>query len=185
MEKKNTESLYFLAIVPPEPLQSEVYRYKEQVREKFGSRAALNSPAHITLHMPFKWKKKNNERLFDALQDFAGGQQPFEVELNGFGFFEPRVVFVGVDENDSLRKCQKALQKRTRPLQLFQADYKQRGFHPHITIAFRDLKKPLFYEARAFFEEKEFSRQFVANGLVLLKHSGKRWEEYRVFGFSE
>ena len=54
---KEGEKRYFLAIIPPEKIEKEIYGLKELVADKFHSKAALRSPAHITLHMPFLWKE--------------------------------------------------------------------------------------------------------------------------------
>jgi 2'-5' RNA ligase len=41
-----------------------------------------------------------------------------------------------------------------------------RGFHPHITIAFRDLKKAVFYKAWEEYKSKLFSETLH----VILSH---------------
>jgi 2'-5' RNA ligase len=55
-----------------------------------------------------------------------------------------------------------------------------RGFHPHVTVAFRDLKKPVFYEVKKAFENKELKGAFAYSGFSLLKLE-ERWEEHCVF----
>ena len=61
-----------------------------------------------------------------------------------------------------------------------QADYKikieTRPFHPHITIATRDLHKKDFNEALTFFERKKFKAEWEAGGLSLLRHNSKNWD---------
>jgi len=56
MIKKN--ELYFIAIVPTSPLSEELLAWKQYFQEHYQSKAALNSPPHITLHMPFEWKEE-------------------------------------------------------------------------------------------------------------------------------
>lgn len=55
-----SDALYFIALVLPSPLYEEVTRLKEYFRDRYNSKAALRSPPHITLHMPFKWKENVN-----------------------------------------------------------------------------------------------------------------------------
>lgn len=45
-------SLYFLAVIPPEPVFSEVMAFKKEMSERFSSSRALKSPPHITLLPP-------------------------------------------------------------------------------------------------------------------------------------
>jgi 2'-5' RNA ligase len=174
--------LYFIAIVPPEPVFSEIRKLKEFMANQYSSDAALRSPAHITLHMPFQWKQEKEERIFDALDNFAKQQRSFEVKLNGFGCFEPRVIYVNVDENVALRKMQEELMDHAKiNLNLFNANYREQPFHPHITIAFRNLKKSVFPEAWKEFQNKKYAAEFFAGSFSLLKHNGKGWDIYKEF----
>ena len=102
-----SEGLYFIAIIPPDNIQEEITGFKHVVAEKFDSRHALRSPPHITLHMPFKWKEKRLDELTACMQSINYHLEPFEIQLNGFDFFEPRVVFVDVVENQKLEVLQK------------------------------------------------------------------------------
>ena len=55
--KHEKRKQYFVALIPPSPVYEEAQALKEYFREKYNSKAALNSPPHITLHMPFFWKE--------------------------------------------------------------------------------------------------------------------------------
>lgn len=171
-----SEGLYFIGIAPPEDIQKEISELKHEVANKFGSRHALNSPPHITLHMPFKWKDKRRHELLKAMQEINCVTKPIEIELKDFGFFEPRVVFVSVAENEKLDKLQKAVVEIARKvLKLDNAVYKNQPFHPHVTIAFRDLKKKIFFEAKQYFRGRKFDEKFKVERVELFKHDGKKW----------
>lgn len=171
------ESLYFIAIVPDEKVKAQVHAYKLEVADRFDSSNALKSPPHITLHMPFKWKESKCERLLELMETLNEEIQPFQVSLNGFDFFEPRVVFVNVEPNEELEVLQsKVVRACRRALKLDNANYKNRPFHPHMTIGFRDLKKPSFFQAKDYYENKNYNAQFEVNEVSLLKHDGKQWK---------
>jgi len=179
---KPEQNLYFLALIPEEPIHAEVMAFKQEVAEKFNSTGALRSPPHITLHMPFKWRADKEEELIDKLSKFQYDNYSIAISLDGFDFFEPRVVFVNVIKTEPLILLQKQLSDYVRrELKFFNADYKDRGFHPHMTIGFRDLKKAIFPEAKAYFEDKIYQCQFEASNICLLKHNGEKWEEWRRF----
>lgn len=172
-----SESLYFIAITPPDEIQDKITRLKYEIAEKYGSKHALRSPPHITLHMPFKWKDKRLGELTDLMNTLNKEMEPFEIQLRDFDFFEPRVVFVDVVENERLNALQKKVVDACRKqLKLDNANYKNRPFHPHLTIGFRDLKKPMFYKAREDFEKREVRYEFRAEEIALLKHDGKKWD---------
>lgn len=170
---------YFVALIPPEPIRGQLQELKEHFRDVYGSKASLNSDPHITLHMPFKWRQDREERLLDTLKKLVQEYHPFEIKLNGFGSFPPRVIFTQVEESDPLIQLQAEVQQSfRRELKLMNANYRQRAFHPHITLAFRDLKKPAFASAWNEFEDKPYYADWLVDQLFLLKHDGKRWQRY-------
>lgn len=172
-----SESAFFIAIVPPEKIRNEITQLKILMAERFNSKHALRSPPHITLHMPFKWKAQKIERLTAVMDKLNEGMNPFTIELKGFSFFEPRVVYVDAVENKELFDFQKASADMVRrELKLDNANYKNRGFRPHVTIGFRDLRKPQFFEARDYFKDREFHAAFQVRQAQLLRHDGARWE---------
>jgi 2'-5' RNA ligase len=182
MPESKRENLYFIAIVPPQPIYNEALTWKEHFKTRYNSEAALNSPPHITLHMPFKFKESKERSLIEALERFAAQHNPVEIELNNFNVFEPRVIFIDVIKNEKLEALQRQLKRFCKvELNLFNADYKELAFHPHITLAFRDLKKPAFYEAWGEFKERKFEATFVTNEFVLLKHDGTLWNVFKAF----
>lgn len=177
-------ALYFIAIVPPLSIRNEIQLLKEYFRDTYQSKAALNSPPHITLHMPFQWKEAKEEKLISALKKFAARKSQVAVQLKGFNCFAPRVIYVNVLESEPLRLLQSELHRFCKTeLNLFNAQYRDMPFHPHITLAFRDLKKDTFDKAWGEFKERNFSEDFIANKITLLKHDGKVWNPHSEMDF--
>lgn len=176
------ENLYFIAIIPPEPVYGAVVNWKNEFAEKFNSKAALRSPPHITLHMPFKWREDKEERIDLALEELSQKHTSFKLTLDGFGAFKPRSIFVHVVNNEKLNSLQQGLKQQMKTsLNIFNAAYKDRPFRPHMTLAFRDLKKQIFPEAWQQFEPKNYEAAFPVHEVVLLKHNGKSWDVYKRF----
>jgi len=175
---------YFIAIIPPEPILSEIRTIKEYVSKHYNSHGALQSPAHITLHMPFVWDEEKEEKLLDCLTHFSF-KNTINITLNGFSSFEPRVVFIDVENDETLFLLQQKLVFHVKKnLSIFNQSDNSRGFHPHITIAFRDLKKQLFYKAWDEFKSQKFNTEFNCNEFALLKKGKLNWEIYKRFGFN-
>ena len=65
---KEDQKLYFIALVPPEPIFTEVEELKNYFSQHFESSAALKSPPHITLHMPFRLKDDKEILLVEHLE---------------------------------------------------------------------------------------------------------------------
>ena len=171
------KSLYFIAILPPEPILSEIRHMKVYVKERFDSGRALRSPAHITLVPPFLADEQGLEKVHALLSDVANNASPFDVEIDGFDCFRPRVVFVNPKPNLALE----SLQRQLIGLSDQWKRYADKGFHAHITIAFRDLSPKAFEKAWAYFEGREFKRLFAADSISLLLNGQEGWSVIREY----
>lgn len=175
---------YFIALIPTEPVFSEIESIKKEVSLKYNNKSALRSPPHITLHMPFEWKSDKETVLTDALEKFKFSDS-IPLQLKGFSGFEPRVVFIDVVPIQALVSLRSGLVSHVKQqLKIFNQSNDTRAFHPHITIAFRDLKKSAFYAMMEEYKDKTFEAVINTSSLFLLKHSGKYWNIYKEFKFT-
>jgi 2'-5' RNA ligase len=182
IKKADNQKLYFIAFVPVPPVYDDALKLKLHFQEKYKSKAALNSPPHITLHMPFRWKVQKESILIQKLQAFVKDYEPIKICLDNFSSFPPRVIFIDVAKSELLDTFQKSLQRFCKKeFNLFNANYKEEPFHPHLTLAFRDLKKEFFKLAWDEFKAKEYKAEFIADKIALLKHDGKMWKIVQEF----
>jgi 2'-5' RNA ligase len=178
------ESLYFIALVPPEPIRSEVLAIKQTFATQYQSKAALRSPAHITLQMPFKMNDLKVHSLKLFLQTFSSTCEPFFLEIQDFSCFVPKVIFLDVKPSSSIVDLQKKLSRELQVnFQLFHSTHKNNGFTPHMTVAFRDLKPARFREAWEVYQKVKKHYAFEVDRLSLLKHNGRIWEIDQEFLF--
>lgn len=56
-------------------------------------------------------------------------------------------------------------------------------FTPHLTIAFKDVKLPVYQSIMDAYKDKNFKRTFNVNGFSVYKHLDKRWRPYKEFSF--
>jgi 2'-5' RNA ligase len=132
--------------------------------------------------MPFRWKEEKEEELIQRLRGFASSFHSLKISLDNFSSFPPRVIFINVIKSTELERLSLELKRFCkRELNLFNADYKEQPFHPHVTLAFRDLKKPNYQKAWQEFAQKEYRADFITNKIALLKHNGRIWEVFREF----
>jgi len=180
-----SSQLYFIAIIPPTEIEAEILQIKQYVWETYDSKAALRSPPHITLFMPFRYPVDKEELLIAKLEEFVRQFNPFKVQLENYGLFPPRVIFIDVHQNPKMEDIYFALdQWMKKQLKIVGKDNPYRGFTPHLTIAFRDLKKANFKIAWEYFEKRSFKKSFSAEGVCLLKHNGKFWEKHHQMSFN-
>ncbi len=183
MRNQQDLELYFIALIPHEELRNEIRAIKERMRDHYGAGHALRSPAHITLQKPFKRDRDAGRAISDALRLFAQNEQPFTVELDGYGAFPPRVIYIKLKENRHIA----TLHERLKALLLssfdFTPDEIMKGVEPHITVATRDLTREAFSEAWPEIKGERIISSFRVNSITLLRHTGKLWEILEDFNF--
>lgn len=174
--------LFFVAIIPAEPIRSEVHFFKQMIADEFESRHALRSPAHITLFPPFFAEQDQMSTLSFLLEKAAEKFQSFQIQLNGFGAFKPRVIFVRPDLPRQLVRLEQTINDSL--INYRDSRHKIRPFRPHITVAFKDLTKKQFYEAWHKYQQFKYERTFLVTSIYLLIHRDKQWEVCEEFPFA-
>ena len=186
---------YFVALLPPSDVQAAINRFKQRFADRYHSRKAFNAPPHITLQPPFDWplpspglppeQHADSATLTELTQSFqalAATQPPIVIQLNGFGAFAPRVIYVNVFKTAELRSLQaEVTQYFVEEWSLTEPQAQSRPFIPHITVAFRDLTRSNFHMGWAEFKDKPFTATFTVTDLVLLVHNGRHWERCQTF----
>jgi 2'-5' RNA ligase len=175
--------LYLIAILPPPEIDEQVMDFKQYMLRTFGCKVALNSPAHITLIPPFTIGKENVKGLLQDLKSFSENYQSFPIDLNGFQAFPPRVIFVHVNNNEILSGIKAALEEFL-IVKNYPVKKETRPFHPHITIANRDLLKNDFPLAWKHFNAATFTKSFMSGKISLLEHDGNKWNTCWEYSFT-
>lgn len=166
------KNLHFVAVIPPEPLQSEVYEFKKYISAKYTStKSSLKSPAHITIIPPFSLKPGSTELVIKMLENCVIDVTPFTLQLQDFNFFYKQVVYIPVLENEVLNRLYNNIKGS------FEYVFNKPKFHPqftpHMTVANRDFIESEFAAAKAEFEPKKFAASFAVKSVHLLKFSIK------------
>lgn len=176
---------YFIAIVPDGEVQKKATDLKLQLKEKFGLKYALKSPAHITLKMPFSWDEAKELRLVSALEKFFKDQSGFGLVLRGIGNFGKRVIYVKVRKQPQLHRLQDELAQTCRKQLNLTPELSDYAYHPHMTLAFKDLKSSLFEEYYAYLDSIGFKDDMLVKEVALLKRENGRWAVCHCFALSD
>lgn len=175
--------LYFIALIPEEELRKKIKELKEEMADKFGASHALKSPAHITLQPPLKRKEEEEPDLIKTLERFSQDQSAFQIQLAGFGFFPKSTIFIKVANHDPVINLYIRLHNELKEKILGRGEDDPANFHPHVTIATRDLTKKAYKNAIAHFEQQNFKEKWQVQSIFLLKHNGKNWDIHREIPF--
>jgi len=177
MEKSEKKALYFIALIPPDPLKSKIAELKITFSEKFRSTHSLNSPPHVTLVPPFRANETKTEQLINNLEELVSTQSVFELFIKGSGAFKPRVIYLDIEKSKSADALRQALISRIMP------NFSDTKSKLHITLASRDLSTDMFFKAWKVYKDLSFADSFLVDHVYLLKHDGKIWQIEREFQF--
>ena len=171
------QNLYFIAIIPPEPIYSEVKEFQKRFEEKYKSKEAFKRPSHITLIQPFMISEDSEPDVKKFMQSFVAKQSPFELAIDGFGAFGFHTIYVALNEDAQLKKLQKDLSfSFFKKFKVREGKGPSLRFNAHMTIGFKDLLPPMFELAWAEFKNKIYRRKWTLKYICLLKHNFKEWE---------
>ena len=177
--------MYFIAVVAPPDINMQVLEWKHYMRDHYGCTVALRSPAHITLIPPFWMNEELEKELITDVDSFALQQPSFHITLKNFDAFKPKVIFVGIEENKLLEQLKLSLEQYLTSLQKYPIKKELRPFHPHLTIANRDLRKKDFYPAFEHFSKIDYAETVPATSMQIFMHDGNMWQIYHTAEFKK
>src|SRR6266498_3521849 len=136
--------MYFIAIVLPQPLNEKVLKYKQMMLDKYNCKVGLKSPAHITLIPPFWMEDEKEQQLISDIDSLNNHLHPFAISTNSFSAFKPATIFIALSPNEQLSEVKRVTDNVFKNNSFYNIKIDTRPFHPHITIATRDLFKKSF-----------------------------------------
>lgn len=173
--------LYFFAILFNDELNKKVRDVQLIFKERFESQRQLKIPPHITLIPPFRAAKEEIESITNSLLNFSFEPKLIEVQLEDFGFFEPRVCYIAVKHTEELSLLHKELHRFLNVETGFTSGYDYSKFTPHVTLANRDLTTDNFYKAKEFLQNEQFSENLQISSISLMKHVNGLWQKEHEF----
>lgn len=178
------QNLKLIAIIPPPEVYAEVRSLQEYIAHHWGPRHALRTPPHITIIPPIALNSAQTGWLFGMAYAMAGTLTPFQLELNGFDFFKPRVVYIRPIVSEPLQELHEIWQSALLSKMPHILDtYPQRPYHPHLTLAHKDVTRPQFDQMMLYFKNKPFHMHFTVDRFCILTHRDHGWEMEREYYF--
>lgn len=168
-------SLHFIAMIPEPAIEQELHAFKLELFERYQCKAALKSPAHITLIPPFPWANFQDGKVLEYFEAFRSSISPFEIMIDGFGTFGSQVFYAKPVYQPVLFELQSQIRNYFEPILKDKLKDKFQ-FHPHITLANRDLRAedlPLILQE---FSARNYQVTIPMKSVSLLKHNGSKWD---------
>lgn len=136
-------SLYFIAVVPHKELRQKAKDFSKDFADRFNSVKSFENFPHITILRPFHFDENQEELLLEKFSGMNLKSNSFEVFLKGFGCFansKNPVIFINPENTAELQQLYDEVQSN------FEF-HPYAKFHPHLTVAFKDLSPENFQKA--------------------------------------
>ena len=172
---------YYLAVVPEDVVQKEATDIKLAFKENFNVKYALKSPAHVTVKMPFNYNEAKEGELIGKLGVFFQEYGPFPLSFKNIDRFGRRVIFIQVKASKPLNQLQLDLGKFAKTKLNQVIELSDKNFHPHMTVAYRDIKAAKFEEYWSFAKNLKFEHTIEVNAIALLKRLEGQWKVIHKF----
>jgi 2'-5' RNA ligase len=169
------KQLYFIALVAPAEIDRMALSWKKDLQQRYGCKVALKSPAHITLIPPYTMHPEAEPEVLHFLQSFAVSRPALPFSVNGFDHFGHRTIFLAVEKNPDLQHLYTQLKHDF--CNQFPGFHLQlhKDFHPHITIANRDIPHAAFTEIVQQFQQLGYHAAGLFNAITLLRLEKGKW----------
>lgn len=185
MGRAEYTQLKLLAIVLPEPAYSFVIEQQNYIASTWGPRHALRTPPHLTLIEPLALSANEITIIESLCSKAAASHTAFHIRVCGYGAFVPRVVFINPIIPTDLIQLQSEM--RTKIQEIIPdvlKKYEERTFHPHITVAHRDMNTDQFEMMWGYFENLKLDLEFTIDRFHILGHRSTGWEVDHEFIFN-
>ncbi|MFD2286567.1 hypothetical protein GJU39_16710 [Pedobacter petrophilus] len=176
------ENLFLICLIPPASIVEDVDKIRNYIADEFKVYESLKRPAHITLIAPLKITSGATEKRFFSALSTAVFSDAFTQVLSHFNAFPPHTFYLNVEQNRGIMSLQSEIKKALNPLKL-DSQRDNFKFTPHLTLAFKDVKPPVFESIIKAFKDRKFKRAFTVSGFSVYKHIDKKWQPYKEFQF--
>ena len=176
--------LRLLAILPPDPVFSHARQEQERISKTWGPHHALRTPPHVTVIPPLALETSELRLLNAIVEVIAPAIKSFPVALNGYGAFKPRVIFIQPEVSEPLMELYKICYQAVRSKLPHTLDqYPDKPFHPHITLAHKDVSRTQFEKMWEYYSMHEYHASFMVDHYSVLRHENEGWKVEKEFQF--
>ena len=130
----------FIAINLEPELKETLSQFIEELKRLDPARKSVRWVNQQAMHLTLKFLGEIDEsqtaQIKKALEQISEGSRAFTMKISGTGYFppdkrKPRVLWVGIEEEESLKILQSRLEEEMEKLGF---PKENRKFHPHLTL---------------------------------------------------
>lgn len=125
--------------------------------------------------MPFVYNEAKEGKLLEKLTGFLANYQSMKLEVRDVNTFGERVIFLRVKAGQDFYDFQHDLKNFCKTELNLVDELSDRNYHPHMTIAFKDIKKGRFQDIVEFSAGEGLVQILEERQIVLLKKIEGKW----------
>lgn len=170
-----------IAILPSEDYALFIRKKEIYLSKKYYTIRGLLQPPHVTIKWPFE---VDDISIFeDYCKELSNDTTPFKINAEGYGFFEPKVIFLKVlPSNELIELHLKILDDLKVRFNIEKNKFEGRNQQFHTTLAYEDISEDAFYRAKEELETSEEPKiSFKFNSIGLFKFTGEEWVIHKKF----
>ena len=166
-----TGTLKLIAILPPTGIAEKVKQEQQFIADRWGPKHALRTPPHLTIIPPLAVNPTSFNAIKRMAAVIASGMNPFTIQLKGYGAFKPRVVYI----HPVIPPAMQTLYRQWRDaleveLPQLLDRYPDLPYHPHLTLAHRDVYPDQFSSIWRHYQGRSFDAHFEVKSFWILHH---------------
>lgn len=163
-------------------VNDEIFNYARnlelKISKKFNTIFGLKQSPHITIKTPFE--VENIQPFEEYLENLSKEISSFNININGIGFFEPKVVYMNVEESKDLRNLYNRVKKDMKTNLNIKCN---EDMIFHSTLAYKDLSEENFHEVKKYLKNINpcFKFRFTTLGLFYNLSEDDGWIIFKRF----
>lgn len=169
---QETNKLYFVALLPDDNTCKLVADYKQVIYRQFACKAALKSPAHITLVPPFMMNNAQLEQVMVEMKKISSTATKFRIQTEGWNHFTNRTIYLDCQNSQYLAKIHARCQELAMQIGI---NISQRNFIPHITLANRDINAQQYDSLWEIVNNMDYPKSVIIDSLVIFEQTPNQW----------
>jgi 2'-5' RNA ligase len=176
---------YMLIINPHDALQEKIKGVRVEFEKDFKIEHKMGGRPNVGL---VQWMQYEmiEKRIVERLKLLGLGFPPFKIELNGFGSYPSHSIFIKMVSPEAVKKLIRQIREQTQSLMKLNKETKPHFFDESNIGIGRKLVPWQYEKSWLEYSRKHFTGRFIADGMLLLKRSGKAspWQIVQRFEFA-
>ena len=171
------QQTHFIGVLLPEDITLTLEDCRRYMREAYGCKSGHATPIHVTLVPPFQLPDEySTEDLARAIEDDVLPKGlGFTGHIDNFDAFGDRTLFANVVKDEKWTALRDAVYSAVVMAAPGCTKKDSRPFHPHISVANRDIPAGVMTDALQVMNELNLAEDFPVDNITIFERQNGKW----------